>query len=96
MTIKFKRNAEGLQQVLNGPGTLAALKSFANPMATAIRGQKPDAKVVVDEYKASARGRFTERHAVSVGIIDPRGRTWQVRDGILTRAAASQGLEVRE
>ena len=96
MTIQFKRNSEGLQQVLNSPGTLAALKSFANPMATAIRSEHPDAEVVVDSYTASPRGRFTERYAVSVGILDPRARTWQVRDGILTRAAASQGLEVRE
>ena len=94
--ITFKRDPAGLQQVLNSDGTLAALKSFAEPMATAVRSEHPDAEVVVDSYKASAKGRFTERHAVSVAVKDVRARTWQVRDGLLTRAAAAQGLEVSE
>lgn len=92
--IRFKRNPEGLQKVLNSPETLAALRSYADPIADEIRTRKPDAEVVVDEYTATAKGRFTERHAVSVGVLDVRARVWQARDGLLTSAAASHGLEV--
>lgn len=92
--MKFTRDQKGLQEYLNSPGVLAALHTFADPMADSIRTAK-GADVVVDEYTARAKGRFTARHAVSVAIRDPRARTWQVRDGILTKAAASQGLTVR-
>lgn len=93
--MKFTRDQKGLQEYLNSPGVLSALHTFADPMAESVRSSKPGVDVVVDEYTARAKGRFTARHAVSVAIRDPRARTWQVRDGILTRAAASQGLTVR-
>lgn len=93
--ITFKRDSKGIDQYLNSSGVLSALRSFAGPMAEAVRAAKPDADVVVDEYTTTG-GRLSPRHAVSVAIRDPRARTWQVRDGILTKAAASQGLEVRD
>lgn len=95
MTIQFKRDPVGLQQILNSPDTLAALHVFADPIAADIASQKPDAEVSVEDYKATPKGRFTERHAVSVAVLDVRGKIWQARDGLLTRAAAEQGLEVR-
>lgn len=94
--IEFKRDRQGIQQILNSPEMTDALRAFAVPMADQVRAQHPDAEVVVDDYTARAKGRFTERAATSVKILDARGKLWEVRDGILTRAAGAQGLEVRE
>lgn len=63
--------------------------ALAQQIAANVRASHPDADVVVDDY-------MTDRAASSVTIRDVRGRIWQVRDGVLTRAAASAGLEVTE
>lgn len=96
MTIQFHRNPEGVQQILNGAEMLTALRRFADPAAREVQAAHPDAEVVVDDYKAREKGRFTERHATSIKVLDVRGKAWQARDGLLTKAAANQGLEVTE
>jgi hypothetical protein len=64
------------------------MRALAEQVAAQVRAQLPsDVDVVVDSYR-------TDRTAASVTIRDPRGRLWQVRDGVLTRAAAGVGLEV--
>ena len=93
--IEFRRDENGLQEILNGPGTRRALRAFAEPAAAAVRAEKPEAEVVVDEFTARAKGRFTTRHAVSIAMLDVRARSWELRDGLLSRAAARVGLEVR-
>ena len=83
-------DSNGIGQLLKSPAVAAAVQGLAERVAGAVRSQEPDAEeVVVDAY-------VTDRAAASVTIKDARGRLWQVRDGILTRAAASQGLEVTE
>jgi hypothetical protein len=65
------------------------VREVATRIAENVRSQiEPGVEVVVDEYT-------TDRAAASVTIRDVRGRLWEVRDGVLTRAAAAQGLEVR-
>jgi hypothetical protein len=77
----------GIQKLLNSDPVASAVHDLAEQIATQVRGQKPEADVVVDRYQ-------TDRAAASVTIRDVRGRTWEVRDGVLTRSAASVGLEV--
>lgn len=96
MSVQFRRDKNGIQEILNSPGMLAALHQFAKPIAAEVAREHPDAEVVVDDYRAVEKGRFTERHATSVKVLDVRARVWQARDGLLTRAAANHGLEVTE
>ena len=79
----------GIEEVLKSPPVRAVVDGAAQHIAAAVRGQYPGADVVVDSYT-------TDRAAAAVTIRDARGRLWQVRDGALTRAAASAGLEVTE
>jgi len=81
----------GIAEILNSPEVANAVHETAVAIATDVGARLPAdadaADVAVDDYR-------TDRAASSVTIRDTRGRIWQVRDGILTRAAASQGLEV--
>lgn len=85
---RFKRDRAGVAQILKSPGVDRAVRGKAQAIAAAVRGSKPEADVVVDSY-------VTDRAAASVTIRDVRGRIWEVRDGILTRAARTVGMEVR-
>lgn len=87
--VQVKLDSAGISQVLHSAGVARALHTKAEEIAGAVRSARPDADVVVDDYT-------TDRAASSVTIRDARGRLWQVRDGILTRAAAASGLEVAE
>ena len=83
-------DSKGVAQVLKSAEVAAAVHKLAEQVAGIVRNQAPDAEeVVVDDYT-------TDRAASSVTIKDARGRLWQVRDGVLTRAASSVGLEVKE
>lgn len=87
--VQVKLDSAGISQVLHSAGVARAVHMKAEEIAGAVRSARPDADVVVDDYT-------TDRAASSVTIRDARGRLWQVRDGILTRAAATAGLEVAE
>lgn len=84
---RFVRDSAGVAAILNSPPVSAAVGALAERTAAAARAQKPGADIVVDRYT-------TDRAAASVTIRDVRGRLWQVRDGVLTRAASSAGLEM--
>lgn len=88
MLTKFKPDYAGIGAALKSPEVASAMHGLAERVAAVVRGTKPEADVVVDNYT-------TDRAASSVTIKDIRGRIWQVQAGILTRAAASVGLEVR-
>lgn len=84
----LKLDSAGIREVLNSSEVRDAVHSYAERIAGDVRGSiDPDAEVVVDDYT-------TDRAASSVTILDVRGRLWEVRDGVLTRAAAAHGLEV--
>lgn len=83
----YRPNRAGTRQILRETFR-PAIDDLAQRIANNVRSQQPDADVVVDSYT-------TDRSAASVTIRDPRARLWQVRDGILTRAAGTVGLRVR-
>lgn len=93
--ITFKRDSNGIQKVLNDGRTSDVVAAFATQIAESVSVAHPDAEVVVDRYTTRG-GNLTPRAAASVAILDVRGRIWQVRDGVLTKAAAAAGLEVAE
>lgn len=83
-------DSDGILEILNSSKVAGAIHDLAEQIAGTVTGAVPsDAEVVVDDYR-------TDRAASSVTIKDVRGRVWQVRDGVLTRAASAHGLEVRE
>lgn len=83
-------DSKGIAQVLKSGEVAIAVRDLAESVATQVRAIQPDAdEVVVDSYQ-------TDRAAASVTIKDARGRLWAVRDGLLFRAAAANGLEVTE
>lgn len=88
MARQFRRDNRGIRSIL-----LTEFKddthALAESIASNVRSQKPDLDVVVDDYT-------TDRAASSVTVRDVRGMIYQVRDGLLTRAAAAAGLEVTE
>lgn len=87
--IKFDRlDSAGLAEVLKSGEVRALVNELAARTASNVRSTHPEADVVVDAYT-------TDRAAASITIRDARGREWQVRDGVLTRAATSAGLEVK-
>lgn len=87
--MSIRLDSRGITQILKSRGVAAAVHDLTEEVATAVRSQVPDAEdVVVDDY-------ITDRAASSVTIRDARGREWQIRDGVLTRAAASAGVEVK-
>ena len=87
--IDLKLDHAGIAELLNSDEVARLVKGVADQVATQVRGAV-DARdgVVVDTYT-------TDRAAASVTIRDPRARLWQARDGVLTSAVASAGLEVR-
>lgn len=85
----FKLDHGGIAAVLKSAPVASAVRAIAEQVAGGVRSQKPGTDVVVDSYT-------TDRAAASVTIRDVRAQLWQVRDGVLTRAAAAAGLEVTE
>jgi hypothetical protein len=82
--IKFHRDSAGIESILSSFdfGQVAAAHQIAS-VARAHRG----ADVAVDTY-------VTDRLVAAVTIRDVRGVAWEVRDGVLSGAAAAIGLEV--
>lgn len=84
----FRRDERGIAELLQHEFK-EEVHAVAENVAANVRSQHPDLDVVVDDYT-------TDRSASSVTIRDVRGMIYQVRDGLLTRAASSAGLEVTE
>jgi hypothetical protein len=88
--LSLKLDHKGIAALLKSQAFAEAMHRQAEAVAQSVREQLPgDADVVVDDYT-------TDRRASSVTIRDPRGRLWEVRDGVLSRAAVANGLEVTE
>lgn len=84
-----KKDSDGISAMLNSDDVAAAVHGIAAQIAANVSAARPEADVVVDDY-------VTDRRASSVTIREAYARRLQVRDGILTRAAAQAGLEVTE
>lgn len=89
MLESFRLDTRGVREVLTGPEVRQVVDDLADQVAAHVRPQLPSGVTV------SVRGYTTDRGAASVTVEDVRGMAWQARDGILTRAAAAVGLEVR-
>lgn len=88
MATRVDLDRAGVREVLNSAPVASAVRGLAVQVEAATRSQlPPDVDVVTDSYT-------TDRSAASVTIRDARGRVWQIRDGVLTRAAGSVGLKV--
>lgn len=86
--MKIRLDHAGIRNFLR---TEPKLKAVVHDAAERVAAAIPDDKgpVVVDDY-------VTDRQASSVTIKHPAAKIRQTRDGVLTRAAASTGLEVTE
>lgn len=88
MPLIFDRlDSPGIAELLKSGEFASAVHAAAQSIAGGIDVEAEDG-VVVDDYT-------TDRAASSVTIRDARGLLWQVRDGVLTRAASGAGLEVK-
>lgn len=83
---KFRRDHKGINEILKALGPTITAK--ANAVADEIRRSHPDLEVDVESYT-------TDRGAASVLVQDSHARELQARDGLITKAAAIVGLEVR-
>jgi hypothetical protein len=87
--VEFRLDRAGIREILRSDPVREVIDAKAEEIATAVRTQIPGGvEVRVDSYT-------TDRAAAAVVIADVRGMAWQARDGVLTRAAGSAGLEVR-
>jgi hypothetical protein len=88
--VTFELDRAGVQEVLKSPGVRAVVDEAAQQIAERVRADvPPDVEVEVRPYS-------TDREAASITIRDVRGMAWQARRGVLTRAAAGIGAEVKE
>lgn len=89
MLTKLELDHEGFGELATTQAELAAeIHRYAEQIAEHVTGET-GYETVVDDY-------ITDRVASAVTITDPRGAEAQASGGVLTRAAASVGLEVKE
>lgn len=86
MSLEFDRlDHDGIAAILKSPELGVVVHQAAEEV---VGNLGVDADVEVEDV-------VTDRVVSVVTIKDPRGMVWQSRDGLLTRAAAAAGLEVR-
>ncbi|MFG2748011.1 hypothetical protein [Streptomyces xanthophaeus] len=89
MLEKFELDTAGVREVLKGQAVRDMIDGYAEQVADNVKALLPSGVPV------EVRKYTTDRGAATVVVADVRGMAWQARDGILTRAAASAGLEVK-
>ncbi|MEV7212084.1 hypothetical protein AB0O31_03170 [Kitasatospora cineracea] len=88
--VTFELDSEGIREVLKSPEVKAMVDEAAAAVAQHIQSEvRAGVTVEVRPYT-------TDREAATVVVPDIRAMAWQARDGIVTRAAASIGAEVKE
>lgn len=89
MLEKFELDTAGVREVLRGQEVRDLIDGYAQQVADNVKPLiRPGVPIEVRKYT-------TDRGAATVVVADVRGMAWQARDGILTRAAAQAGLEVK-
>jgi hypothetical protein len=88
--VEFVLDSAGVREVLESPEVRQMVDEAAGQIAERVRGavSAPEA-VEVHPYT-------TDRQAARVTVADRRAMAWQARDGVLTRAAAGIGADVKE
>ncbi|QCX81050.1 hypothetical protein C9F11_37335 [Streptomyces sp. YIM 121038] len=89
MLEELRLDSAGIREILKGPEIRRVVDGLANDIAAHVRTSVPS------DVAVSVRGYTTDRGAATVTVQDVRAMAWQARDGILTRAAAAAGLEVK-
>lgn len=93
-SIDVRLDRGGIRAVLNSGDVGAAINGLAHQIASNVQAANQrvanddELPVVVDEYT-------TDRTAASVTLAHPAGLAVQAKHGLLTKAAASAGLEVK-
>jgi len=89
MLLDFRLDAPGVREILRGEEVRNLIDGKAQEVADNVKALVPaGTQIEVRKYT-------TDRGAASVVVADLQAMAWQARDGILTRAAASAGLEIR-
>jgi hypothetical protein len=86
---KFELDAAGVREVLKGQGVRDLVDGYAEQVADNVKALVPAGTPV------EVRKYTTDRGAATVVVADVRGMAWQAKHGIVTRAAAAAGLEVK-
>jgi hypothetical protein len=86
---KFELDTAGVREVLRGQGVRDLIDGYAQQVADNLKALVPSGVPI------EVRKYTTDRGAATVVVADVRGMAWQARDGIVTRAAAHAGLEVK-
>lgn len=89
MLERFELDSRGVREILRGEEVRQVIDSLASEVAANVRALVPAGTPI------EVRGYTTDRGAATVVVADPQAMGWQARDGILTRAAGSAGLEVK-
>lgn len=93
---KFKRDPKAIEELMLSARFQALVEAKAQQVAASARSQYPDVEVTVESYEWRGSRRWPRRRALrSVALADPAGLAIQAKYGVLTRAAASAGMEVR-
>jgi hypothetical protein len=88
--VEFALDPAGVREVLQSQEVRSMVDEAAQQIAARVSAQVPaDVPVEVRAYS-------TDRQAATVTVRDVRGMVWQARDGLLTRAAAAVGAEVKD
>jgi len=86
---KFELDSAGVREVLRGQEVRALIDGCAQQVADNVKALvRPGVPIEVRKYT-------TDRGAATVVVADVRGMAWQAKHGILTRAAAQSGLEIK-
>lgn len=89
MAESFRLDRRGVSQLLRDQlGDVAT--AAAHDLADQVRSAYPELAETVDVEEYT-----TDRGAASVMVQDPSARELQVREGLLTKAAAKVGLELK-
>lgn len=87
--MEIELDSKGIAELLKSADMRAGVDDVAAGIESTVRASLPEGTDVArDSYT-------TDRVASSITIRDISGKLWQARDGVLTRAAAAAGLEVR-
>lgn len=93
----FIPNEKGIEQILSSAAMQAAVTGNAETIAAALRAERPDLDVLVQDFAFTPTKRAKGRRAASsVWLLHPAAKRMQAADGIMTRAAAQAGLEVTD
>lgn len=94
--VQFEFDPDGVVEILSGADVQLIMSDAAKGIVAEIEAAHPDLPVEHSAYVARPGSGIRDgRTLQSVAIRDVRGMVYQTRDGLMTRAAANQGLEVR-